>query len=103
MAKLKPKSYPNRVWHGRGFSVRVVVSRVGVRGTAFKACAFVQTHKGAAASHTKQQERGLKFPSVRHCAVGKNPRAASATALKMTAKRLAMRSGAFAGLKGGKK
>ena len=93
MARLKPKSYPNRVWHGRGFSVRVVVSRVDVGNRAFKACAFIGTKNN-------WNERGR---TTSHCGVGKNPRAAAAGALRTIAKRLVVRSGAFAGLKGGKK
>lgn len=89
MSKIKPTKYPNRVWHGRGFNVRVVVSRVGP-SRGFKACAFLGTKNN-------WNERGR---TTNHCGVGKNPRVAAKRALAKLGKRIGGRSGAFAGLDG---
>ena len=89
MAKIKPTKYPDRVWHGRGFNVRVVVSRVGP-SRGFRACAYLG-HKNV------QRDR---WASDGLCAYGKNPRVAAKRTLAKLGKRIGGRSGAFAGLDG---
>lgn len=73
---------------GRRLDVRVFTTRTGYsdRKMAFRACAYSGARRGQGG-----------YPD---CAYGKNPRAAIAKALGSTAKRIARRSGAFAGTKG---
>lgn len=85
MAKTKFKtrsgSRPSRV---RSMNVRVTVRRTGGANPGVEACVYAKRYRG---NH------------LYSCEVAKNPRKAVEKAMKIAAKTIGGRSGAFAGLK----
>ena len=93
MAKIKPGFYRRlrvRSTGVRDLGVQIKLER-NPSGAGFRGCARV---KSKIALHSFNAPKGYYI-----CAVGSNPRKATAAALRALAKKLGKRKGAFAGLK----
>lgn len=93
MARIKPKHFYSRL-RNRSTGVRALGVQVTLQATGktFRGCARVQSK---IALHSHNAPKGYYV-----CAPGSNPRKAMAAALRVLAKRLGKRKGAFAGLGG---
>jgi hypothetical protein len=93
MARLRPRSARglSAKWRMKKMHIKVEVYRYGTSG-------LPSGRQGAPFSSCVRVASGKKSRHHTHCAFGKNPRKATAAALRRLAKTLSRRKGAFAGL-----